>query len=227
MELVHVDILREERLSQRVVFACDNGRTSERHPGNVSAHITGHHILVVMEAAGADDYAASSFVSNGTFGADCFYAGAVVGLVAKKFDGFRASMDRNVKQLAFIEHIADKLIAARGQFAADFMASAKHRGDLDVNRLPFHMNSVSEPLNDIGTLFGKHFGENRVASIHRDFHQIVVEIFDRVFDAVASLDPGVCCVEVAAGINGVAERSEHFFEDDDFCAEVGSFNGNG
>lgn len=112
-------------------------------------------------------------------------------------------MDRNVKQLAFIEHIADKLIAARG--------------DLDVNRLPFHMNSVSESLNDIGTLFGKHFGENRIASIHRDFHQIVVEIFDRVFDAVASLDPGVCCVEVAAGINGVAERSEHFFEDDDFA----------
>lgn len=90
------------------------------------------------------------------------------------------------------------------------MASAEHRSDLDVDRFPFHVNSVCEPLNDVSTLFGKHFGENRVASIHRDFHQIVVEIFDRVFDAVAFLDPGIGCIEVAAGINRVAEGSEHF-----------------
>ena len=105
------------------------------------------------------------------------------------------------------------------------MASAEHRSDLDVDRFPFHVNSVCEPLNDVSTLFGKHFGENRVASIHRDFHQIVVEIFDRVFDAVALLDPGIGCIEVAAGINRVAEGSEHFFEHNHFCTEVGGFNG--
>ena len=66
-----------------------------------------------MEAAGADNNAAFGFVGDGTVRTDSFYACAVKRFVAKKFYGFGTSVDRNIQQFAFVEHIAKQLVSAR------------------------------------------------------------------------------------------------------------------
>ncbi len=89
VELVHVDILRKQMLSQSDVLALQNVGAADRHPCNIAAHISADHFFVGVEAAGTENDAAfGCVIGNFSVFIDYSYACYAQGRIVQKRNDF-------------------------------------------------------------------------------------------------------------------------------------------
>ncbi len=148
MELVHVDILRKQMLSQSDVLALQNVGAADRHPCNIAAHISADHFFVGVEAAGTENDAAfGCVIGNFSVFIDYSYACYAQGRIVQKRNDFAFEKYRNLLGFDGVKHLFGKLCSARFQFAVNNVASVSAREDFFDDWFPFDAASVSQPLN--------------------------------------------------------------------------------
>ena len=182
-----------------------------------------------MESAGRDDDAALGVeVDDFTLGRDCANAGAGKSRRLQKLDGLRVEEERDVLgSLDGVKELRGELGAAGLLRTVDDVAAHGGGPGFFVHLLPLDADAVGQPLNAFAGLLDVHAGEFGIAAAHGDVHHVLVELVERVAQAVALLHEGVRGVEVAAGIDRVAERTEHFVEERDLGALVSGFKRGG
>ena len=127
--------------------------------------------------------------------------------------------------LDFVEHLGRELRAARLLGTGHDVAAHGGGPDFADHLAPLDAAAVGEPLNAVCALFAIDARELRIAPSLRNGHHVLVELVDRVGEAVFLLHEGVRRVEVTARVDGVAKGHRHLFEERHLGAEVGGLNG--
>ena len=229
VELIEVRVVGQEGAGELDVFAHHVGRAAQGHPGDAASHVLADHFAVGMEAARRDDDAGSGLEFEQTVRLrDGLHARAGEKRRLREFDHLGVGEEGDVLVLLdFVKHLGRELRAARLLRAGHDVTAHGGGPDFANHLAPLDAAAIGEPLDAVGALFAVDARELGVATALRDGHHVLVELFDRVGEAVFLLHEGVRGVEVTARVDGVAKGHRHLFEERHLGAEVGGFNGGG
>ena len=211
------------------VFAHHVGRTAQRHPGDAAAHVLADHFAVGVEAArGDDDAGAGLEFKQAVRLRDGLHARAGEKRRLREFDHLGVGEEGDVLVLLdFSEHLFSELRTARLLRAGHDVTAHGGGPDFADHLAPLDAAAVGEPLDAVGALFAVNARELGIAAALRYGHHVLVELFDRVGEAVFLLHEGVRSVEVTARVDGVAKGHRHLFKEGHLGAEVSGFDGGG
>ena len=227
VELVDVDNFRQEGCREHNVFARDDARAANRHLRAGRTNVLRDECLIGREAARCEHNAVLRIdFRHNALGLYLGAGDAARLRVGNELDHLGARAHFNAHGLGLIEERHDELCSARLQFAGDEVGAIKLRPHQFVAGQEVDAAEAVEPFEKTRAVVNDGMRQSGHCFLLRHLHHVVIERFGRIGrDILGFLEARVKTEQEASGIDGIARRHRHLFEQERLQAKFCCMNG--